>query len=533
MNEFDACQTVLDTLSNFQWNFQFAMSELPETITDLTARVAWRWRVQFALAALVVGVAVAAFWFLLLNLTRMATGFVPPSSFCWAFATTVVAGSAVWGYSHKPSVLMSAQLIDRRFNLKGRTAASVQFARQKPLSSMHQLQIADAARRVEGLEARDVVALALPERASTAAVVVCLSFATILLPTRTPGELPKAPPSADVEDAVNALTDQLEQLSEIARASGMDDVEDLIVELKRDLRELEESDPDVRQAFQTVSQMQQKLRATAAAMNTSTVDQQLEDVSEALSVANDFKAAADALESDDLESAANALEAINSPQLTKREIDPTTEKLRDAAKAAQERDLSEIAETLEELADGVEKNDAAEMEKQSQKLADEVRAQDTRRKVSQMLTRKADAFGQSKRMIRARGNRSGNGGASGRGLNLEKGKTSREATGSSQKAGAKSAGNIDGEKTRLDGQRQMARLKGQLTDSGASEKTTEDGGESDDSATRSAREVYSEYQRMSDAVLDEEQIPLGRRETIRRYFELIRPKGHSSTVDQK
>ena len=37
---------------------------------------------------------------------------------------------------------------------------------------------------------------------------------------------------------------------------------------------------------------------------------------------------------------------------------------------------------------------------------------------------------------------------------------------------------------------------------------------------------------MSDAVLDSEPIPLGHRQTIRRYFELIRPK-NSDMNDKK
>jgi hypothetical protein len=43
-------------------------------------------------------------------------------------------------------------------------------------------------------------------------------------------------------------------------------------------------------------------------------------------------------------------------------------------------------------------------------------------------------------------------------------------------------------------------------------------------AGRTYRDVYEKYQKESQAVLDSEPIPLGHRETIRRYFELIRPQ---------
>jgi hypothetical protein len=36
--------------------------------------------------------------------------------------------------------------------------------------------------------------------------------------------------------------------------------------------------------------------------------------------------------------------------------------------------------------------------------------------------------------------------------------------------------------------------------------------------------MYQKYRKLSEAVLDSEPIPLGHRQTIRRYFELIRPQ---------
>jgi hypothetical protein len=38
------------------------------------------------------------------------------------------------------------------------------------------------------------------------------------------------------------------------------------------------------------------------------------------------------------------------------------------------------------------------------------------------------------------------------------------------------------------------------------------------------KDVYQKYRKMSEAVLDSEPIPLGHRQTIRRYFEMIRPQ---------
>ena len=43
-------------------------------------------------------------------------------------------------------------------------------------------------------------------------------------------------------------------------------------------------------------------------------------------------------------------------------------------------------------------------------------------------------------------------------------------------------------------------------------------------ASRGYREAYQKYRKMSEAVLEGEAIPLGQRQMIRKYFELIRPQ---------
>ena len=44
-------------------------------------------------------------------------------------------------------------------------------------------------------------------------------------------------------------------------------------------------------------------------------------------------------------------------------------------------------------------------------------------------------------------------------------------------------------------------------------------------AARSFKESYQKYKKISESVLDSEPIPLGHRQAIRKYFELIRPEG--------
>jgi len=67
-------------------------------------------------------------------------------------------------------------------------------------------------------------------------------------------------------------------------------------------------------------------------------------------------------------------------------------------------------------------------------------------------------------------------------------------------------------------------LKGLNTGEGDVEVESTISGEADENAQRSYQEKYVEYQKLSEAVLESEPIPLGHRQSIRRYFEAIRPR---------
>ena len=85
------------------------------------------------------------------------------------------------------------------------------------------------------------------------------------------------------------------------------------------------------------------------------------------------------------------------------------------------------------------------------------------------------------------------------------------------------SGNVIGDKTNLLAKRKIEEITGNPGE-GPAEMETMHSPEGREQAGRAYREMYQKYQKMSEAVLDSEPIPLGHRQTIRRYFELIRPQ---------
>lgn len=86
------------------------------------------------------------------------------------------------------------------------------------------------------------------------------------------------------------------------------------------------------------------------------------------------------------------------------------------------------------------------------------------------------------------------------------------------------------EKTKLDSTRRDEDLTG-LAGEGPSERETLSSAEARQDAARSYRQRYAEFRKQMEAVLDREPLPLGHRETVRKYFESIRPTDAESQLE--
>ena len=85
--------------------------------------------------------------------------------------------------------------------------------------------------------------------------------------------------------------------------------------------------------------------------------------------------------------------------------------------------------------------------------------------------------------------------------------------------------NEPGDKTSKLNSAKKMNIKGQQGDSGEVDVETIKSSEQKQEAVREYRKQAKKYEQMSESVLSEEAIPLGHRQTIRRYFESIRPSG--------
>lgn len=497
-------------------------------ILNFLVPVRGRLRIQSALSMLSAGAAFGGVICLLLGITRLTTGWEPGLA---QFATVffgMTAGFGLVGFVLNRSWMESAAAIDTHYQLKDRTVSALEFCEQ-PATALQQLQIADATNHLTAVDAKAVVPFKAPRQLAWACVSIAAATLMMLAPLSSTVQAEIDQPNG-IAEAAEEIADEVEQLEELAEESGIEELKELVVQLKEDLEELEDPETDVRESLETISEMQQKMQMMMAQMNIAGMDAELSAMAEAMAGAQAFKAASEALKKDELDKAAEELENVNPENMDRTESRPTSEKLAQSAASAKKKGFGKLSETLAKLSESVKKSDSESTCENCNSLSKEIKKMALCKSMCQMLNSKCDKLGECKKLCSGNSSKSGNGSCPGTGINMAQGQTNSKSNSSSKKAGATSAGNIDGQKTRLEGQLQMANLTGQMGADGDSEFETETSPEAQEQATRKARDAFAKYQKMSEAVLESEPIPLGHRQTIRNYFELIRPSAEAEDI---
>lgn len=494
-------------------------------ILSFLAPVRSRLRMQSMISLLAIGATLGGVACLLMGLARTTFGFSMelPHFLAVLLGTTAVAG--IVGVILKRPWHEAAAVVDTHYKLKDRTVTALEFAEQTETSPFKELQIQDATGHLETVCPKTVVPYKAPRQLAWACLSIAAACLVLLLPTGGSELQAEVTHTEGIIEAASEIQTEIEQMEELAEESGIEELKELVAELKEDLDKLEEPETDVRESLETISEMQQKMQEMMAEMNIAGMDAQLSAVAEAMAGAQAFKAAAEALKKEDLDKASEELDNVNPENMDRTESRPTSEKLAAAAASAKKKGMGKLSETLSQLSQSVKSGDCKGTCKNCDKLSKAVKKHSLCKSMCKMLNSKCNKLGECKKLCSGNCNKDGNGQCEGEGICLTEGQTNKKSNSPSKKAGAKSAGNINGEKTRLDSQRQMANLTGQMGESGESEFETSTSPEAQEQARRRAKEAFAKYQKMSEAVLDSEPIPLGHRQTIRKYFELIRPSG--------
>jgi hypothetical protein len=441
---------------------------------------------------------------------RLAAG-VPALSF-WGLglivAGPIVAALASLLRAVRPNE--AALAVDRGYNLKDRTLTAVEFeTRTAGSTPVHELQLSDAEEHLQAVDPRHLV----PVRASRMLAYAACAGAVALTLLFWPRQNLQAGPAGPLDEVLAAADDakdSLDELEKIAKNENDKELEKLVKQLDQKIEEMREPGVDVKEALAKLSEMQASIQAQQAQYNVGLVDAQMSALGEALASASAFEAAGNALQQQKYDKAASELEKAE-PKLDRKESKALKEKLKKAAKDMKDAGLGELSEVTGELAESLDEE--SDCQGECKKLGKLAKAQARRKKISDLLTMQCQSLSECK-------------------SNCNKNSTAKftlrkKSDSPSSNWGMSTSGNTDGEKTKLDSARKQENIQGQMGE-GPSETETAHLPEGRQLATREYKEAYTKYKKLTEAALNSEPIPLGHRQTIRKYFELIRPDGDES-----
>ncbi len=486
-----------------------------ESMYRLLAPVRRRQQVSFALRLLVYGLLIGSLGGLLLGLLGWRMGWPAATwlSVALGLGPVLALLSALAGLVWQRSWRGAAVAVDTHYGLKDRSATALDFLARPDAGAMHRLQIADAVEHLRSIDPCQVVPLrgARPWPYAVGAwVVTGVAMLLVLLlwtqvPTVAAGP---TPPQPHIVAEAERNKEGLQELEEAARQDENKELQQLVEKLQQKIDERKEADIDDRENLAKISEMEAAIHALQAQYNSAIIDGQLQSLGSAMSGATALEGAGKALQEAKLEKAAQELEKLEDPQLDRKQAKAVEEKLAQVAKEMSDVGLGSLSAAVSDFAEGL-KGGKGKGQKATKVLAKEVRNQARRKRINDLLNAYLDQLTESKCNCEKN--------------SLVKGKRPEKSMSPSSTFGAGTSGNVQGEKTNLLSQRNQVDLTGTPGD-GPSDIETTSSPEARQQAQRGYREVYQKYRKMSEAVLDSEPIPLGHRQTIRRYFELIRPQ---------
>ena len=436
----------------------------------------------------------------------------------WTVLIIGILLSVVAGLLWPTSWQSSARIVDATCGLKDRTLSALAFASRPDHEPLHSLQMHDALQHLSNVDASHVVPWKSPRLvpAAIAAIGVMLALAFLLPQSASVANVPVGPLEVILEQAALLEETMLKDFEKLAEEIDDPELEQLAEEMKQSIDKLKEPNVDQREALAQLSEMQATLVAAMKRLDVQRVDAQLQQLAEALQVADATQAASQSLRESKYYKAAVELEKIEASTMSRKQRDAVASNLAKLSNKLGQGKQGQLGDAVQEMIDGLENESDSKCKSGFCKAAGVCRKQGLKKRISECLGCQLNRLSACKGCCQSQGN-------SERALVAKSDSPSNNAG-----RGASNRPTGD-EKTKLDSTRRDEDLTG-IAGDGPSERETLSSAEARQDAARSYSERYAEYRKQMEEVLDSEPLPLGRRETVRKYFESIRPTSAESAL---
>ncbi len=435
----------------------------------------------------------------------------------------IVPAVAVW--RRWESLFEAARAADARAGLKDRIASAWLFLREGELDVPKRAQISEALAHALALNYNAVFEASRPAVARWIPVAALAVIAALFVPAYVPERVV----DAAVEARLAAQAEVLKELRESLETEGVDDetLRDALKQLQDFERQAAEGTMDERDAMIALGRLDEALKARMEQSGAAALEEEIERVAPHLAEGEAAKTVAEALKAGEYAEAAKRIEALGEraavDELSDADKRELAKNLDSASKELGDKKNSKLRDDMSRGSKEMSSNDGKAFRDSAQSMSDSFKQADQFRKMASMR----EQLGEGKRAM-AKGDKGkpGEGEDPGEGKGGEEGDGDGDGSEGDKKGGLKAGeGSADpmGDPSRLaDGYRKMMEVSGVQGEGPVQSETEQTAGENAASKV-GAKEVYVEYSAVAEQAIEREEIPLGRRSHVKRYFQSIRP----------
>ncbi len=402
----------------------------------------------------------------------------------------------------------SATEVDSHYQLKDRSLTALEFAGDDRNDPLRKLQVEETLQRLEDVDPNRVVPWRRPNWLLASLGTGLVAVTIMLWPVQEPVAASVSLETRQMleEQARELQEEMLEELKELAKENDEEELDELVQELEELVEELRDPAVDEREALAKLSMMQQSITSTMATFNLEQVDSAMQSLAESVESAEALRPLAADLRNQDYEDAAEELEKFDSEKLSNKEKQAVAASLKKLSQNLAKAKQGELSESTGELSEGLEKKNQSQCNGAACKLAGLCKKQSLRKSVCNCLGNQLNRLS----LCKSQCNKNG-----GNCVKKTDSPSNNWGTGASNKPLGELA-------TKLDGNREEVNVDGQQGD-GPSEREIMTTTEAKQLASRNYKQRYQEFRKQAEAVLESEPLPLGHRQTVKQYFESIRP----------
>lgn len=441
---------------------------------------------------------------------------IPPLVFLWVVLGIAV-GAFVVRLIRPVSLYETARRIDTDASLKDRVVSGLEQIQQRIDEPLTALQLQDTSNRLKAVPVKQVARYVVPRETKfivlIAAFLVAFSFVEFFAPSATSTEIDFSPQIAAEADT---LLKRIEEVKKEAERDEDTELEELLEEIEKRALELKKPQIAPKEALARMTELSALLKTKIDPLKMAQQQELMKGLGQQF-IGNPYLGEfGHQLKRGDYQQAATKLDDVTKdlPKSDKEKRQNLADALKRGGKHLEGSDLDGLGSELSGAGEGLDGDNIE---------GARVRLRASSKKIRDLGLLKNRNVRLAELLSECEACKAGIAGAcSAAGINKATGLTHALSISPSNGAGNKTSASQLGQVTSLDSVLNLVQITGVQGEGASTVQTSKASAEGQQSAV-SYKDAYTKYQKLSEDVLTQEQIPLGYKFYVKRYFESIKP----------